>query len=324
MTKHSGAMAGIAALALGFGLAACDVGPSSDGSFDRTISVQGPVRLELANAAGDIRITGASDGKVHIHGEVRVSSFPFGDATKRLAELTTNPPIEQSGGTVRVGRELGSLGRAMISYVIEVPRESEVTTTVASGSQTVTGIRGPLKMEAASGAIRAEKIDKGVQLTTASGDIEVDGVGDDVRVSSASGSVNIATTKGDVRVNALAGGIIVKQPGGRVDVDTASGRIEVQGATSDVRAHAASGQIMVQGNPGANNYWDLKTASGSVKISVPRGANFHLTAEAVSGEISTDIPIVVEEQGKHSVRARAGTGGGRVEIHTVSGQIVVQ
>jgi len=91
-----------------------------------------------------------------------------------------------------------------------------------------------------------------------------------------------------------------------------------------VRAHAASGQIMVQGNPGANNYWDLKTASGSVKISVPRGANFHLTAEAVSGEISTDIPIVVEEQGKHSVRARAGTGGGRVEIHTVSGQIVVQ
>jgi DUF4097 and DUF4098 domain-containing protein YvlB len=55
---------------------------------------------------------------------------------------------------------------------------------------------------------------------------------------------------------------------------------------------------------------------------VPANASFHLAAEAVSGEIKTDIPIMVEEKGKHSLRARVGSGnGGRVEVHTVSGEI---
>jgi DUF4097 and DUF4098 domain-containing protein YvlB len=96
----------------------------------------------------------------------------------------------------------------------------------------------------------------------------------------------------------------------------------VEGAKGDVKAHAASGRVNVQGNPGASSYWDLKTASGSVILGVPASANFHLAAEAVSGEIKTDIPVIVEEQGKHSLRARVGNGsGGRIEVHTVSGEI---
>lgn len=324
MTRRQAAILGPAIAALSLVLPACGVGPGAQGSFDRSLAVQGPVRLELATASGNVRITGSVDGLVKIHGEVRVSGFPFGDPQKRLAEIVSHPPIEQSGDTVRIGRELSNWRNASISYVIEAPRETEVTTTIASGAQSIAGIRGPLKAEAASGSIRAEKIEKGVQLITASGAIEADGLGDDLRISSASGSVSAADVKGDVRIGALSGAISVKQPGGRVDVDAASGKIEVYGAGSDVRAHTASGEIVVQGNPGPNSFWDLKTASGSVQINVPRQANFHLTAEAVSGDIRTDIPIVVEEQGKHSIRARAGTDGGRVEIHTVSGQIVVR
>jgi DUF4097 and DUF4098 domain-containing protein YvlB len=98
----------------------------------------------------------------------------------------------------------------------------------------------------------------------------------------------------------------------------------VQGATRDVKAHAASGRVDVQGNPGSTSYWDLKTVSGVVQLGVPPSANFHLSADAVSGQIKTDVPIVIEEQGKHSLRARMGNGGGRVEVHTVSGEIRVR
>ena len=58
-------------------------------------------------------------------------------------------------------------------------------------------------------------------------------------------------------------------------------------------------------------------------LGVPSNANFRLSAEAVSGQIKTDVPIVIEEQGKHSLRARMGNGGGRVEVHTISGEIRV-
>src|SRR5260370_121239 len=154
-----------------------------------------------------------------------------------------------------------------------------------------------------------------------SGPIRPDNIGDDLRAHSASGTVTVSNIKGDVRISALSGSTQITRPGGRVEASTASGSVSVEGATSDVKAHAASGRVNVQGNPGSSSYWDLKTASGTVQLGVPANANFHLAAAAVSGEIKTDIPVVVEEQGKHSLRARVGTGGGRIEIHTPPGEI---
>lgn len=310
----------VAAVALG----GCAMGPSVSGRFDRTLKVTGPIRLELANASGDISITGSADGTVHVHAEARSSSFGFDSPQKRLDEIIANPPIEQRGDTIRIGKDFSHIRNVAISYVIEVPRDTEVDTTVASGSQTIRRVRGPVKAQAASGSIRAEQIDRQTQLTTISGSIEADNIGDDIRASSASGSVTVSNIKGDVRISALSGTTQISKPGGRVDADTASGSVEVQGATHDVKAHAASGRVDVQGDPGATSYWDLKTVSGVVQLGVPANANFHLSADAVSGQIKTNIPIVIEEQGKHSLRARVGNGGGRVEVRTVSGEIRVR
>jgi len=279
--------------------------------------------MELTNASGDVDITGSADGKVHVHGEVRVSGMGFGDPRMRLDETVANPPIEQKGETIRIGREMSGLRHLSIAYTIQVPHDTEVSATVASGAQAIRGVRGPVNVQAASGSIRVEKIDRDAQLKTASGSISANDVGDDVRISSASGSVNVSNTKGDVRVNAFAGSIQVLRPGGRVEADTKSGAVDIQGASNDVKAHAASGRVSVQGNPGANSYWELKTVSGSVLLKVPASANFHLSAQAVSGEIRTDIPIMIEEQGKRMLRARMGSGGARVDVQTVSGEIHV-
>jgi DUF4097 and DUF4098 domain-containing protein YvlB len=305
-------------------LSGCAVGPSVTGSFDRTLTVTSPIRLELANASGDVSITGSADNKVHVHADVRSSGMGFDSPQKRLDEVVNNPPIEQRGDTIRIGKDLDRVRNVSISYVLEVPHDTEVNTSVVSGSQTIANVRGPVKADSASGSIRVDHIDRQTQLKTLSGSIDAQNIGEDLRASSASGSVTVAQIKGDIRISALSGTTQVSGPGGRVDADTASGSVEVQGATRDVKAHAASGRVDVQGNPSESSYWDLKTVSGVVQLGVPSNANFHLTAEAVSGQIKTDVPIVIEEQGKHSLRARVGNGGGRVEVHTISGEIRVR
>jgi DUF4097 and DUF4098 domain-containing protein YvlB len=304
--------------------AGCAIGPTVNGSFDRTLTVTAPIRLELANAAGNVSITGSSDNKVYVHAEVRSSGMGFDSPQKRLDEVVNNPPVEQKGDTIRIGKDISRVRYVSISYVIEVPHDTEVSTQVASGSQTILNVRGPVKADSASGSIRVDNIDRQTQLTTLSGSIEAQNINDDLRASSASGSVTVSKIKGDVRISALSGTTQISGPGGRVDANTASGTVEVQGATRDVKAHAASGRVDVQGNPSESSYWDLKTVSGVVQLGVPPNANFHLTAEAISGQIRTDVPIVIEEQGKHSLRARMGNGGGRVEVHTVSGEIRVR
>jgi DUF4097 and DUF4098 domain-containing protein YvlB len=304
-------------------LSGCQNGPAVSGSFERNYSVTGPIRLELTNASGDVNITGSADGKVHVHGDVRASGFGSESSQKRLDETVSNPPIEQRGDTIRIGKEMSRIHNVSITYTIQVPRDTEVDATVASGAQTIRGVRGPVKVQAASGSIRVEQVERDAQLSTASGSISATDIGSEVRVKSATGSVTVTNTRGDVIVDALTGVIRVSRPGGRIEAKTASGDVDIQGAVSDVKANAASGRVSVQGNPGADSYWELKTMSGTVQLGVPASANLHLSAEATSGEIRTDIPIVIEEQGKHSLRAHMGNGGGRVDMHTVSGEIRV-
>ncbi len=323
MGRHVSFRTHLLVLAAMAALYGCSAGHSVNGNFARSFNVSGPIRLELANAAGDVNITGSADGKVHVQADVRASGFGFDNPQKRLDDIVSNPPIEQRGDIIRIGKELSHMRNISVTYTIQVPHDTEVSVTVASGAQTIRNVRGPVKVQAASGAIRVEKIDRDAQLSTASGAVSASDIGSDVRASTASGSVSVTNAAGDVQVNALSGVIQVIKPGGRVETANASGEVEIRGAANDVKAHAASGRVTVEGNPGANSYWDLKTVSGTMQLRVPASANFRLSAEAVSGEIRADIPIVIEEQSKHSLRAHLGSGGGRVEVHTVSGEIRV-
>jgi DUF4097 and DUF4098 domain-containing protein YvlB len=315
-------LAGVLVLASAM-LAGCNNGPSVNGEFDRTFTTTGKTRLEISNPSGDVEITGSADGKVHIHGDVRATGMGFDKPKERLDETLSNPGLEQRGDTIRIGKHMSNMRNLTIHYKIEVPHDTEISSTVVSGSQTIRDVRGPVNAQGASGSIKVEHVERDVQMTTANGSVEAADIGDDVHASSASGGITVSNAKGDIRANSLNGSTQIIKPGGRVDVDSASGTIDVQGANFDVKAHGVSGAVTVQGDPGEHGYWDLKTVSGTVQVSVPANANFRFSAEAISGEIRTDIPIVIEEQGKHSLRAHVGNGGGRVEVHTVSGEIHV-
>lgn len=310
-------------IASAFVLPGCVSGPGVTGSFDRSYPITGHTRLEVTNTSGQIDITGSADGQVHIHGNVHASGMGFDQPKERLEQVLADPGIEQKGDTIRVGKHFSNIRNLSIDYKIEVPHDTEVNVTAVSGSQTIHDIRGPVTSQGASGSIHVKHVERDTQLNSVSGSIEASDIGDDVRASSASGSVIVNTAKGDVRANSLSGSVRVSTPGGRVDADSASGSIDIQGAKFDVKAHGVSGELNVHGDPGDHGFWDLKTVSGGVQVYVPANSNFRFSAEAISGEIRTDIPIVIEEQGKHSLRAHVGNGGGRVEVHTVSGEIHV-
>jgi len=308
-------------LALGITLSGCyvDMGPSVSGSFDRSLDVSSPLQLELSNVSGDVTISGAADGKVHVHGDVRVSGF--GDRQQRLNDILANPPLELKGSTLRIGKDMTRLRHVSISYTVEVPRDTSVNSSSVSGSQSVRDLRGPIELETVSGSLSAQNVGRDTRLSSTSGSVNVDNCSDDVRATSVSGSVTVTGAKGDVVAHSTSGSVTVHNPGGRVDADSSSGTVEIRGANADVKAHSTSGGVVIGGNPSGNSYWDLKTVSGSVNISVPSDANFHLSSSALSGQIRTQIPIIIEEQGKHSLRARMGSGTGRVEVHTISGSI---
>ena len=298
---------------------------AADNTFDRTLTVSGPVRLELSNGSGSVEIKGSGDGKVHIAGKVTGGWSLFSSSERGVQDVVANPPIEQHDSVIRVGKTTSSwLKGVSIDYNIEVPHDTEIDAGVASGGITIDNLRGPVKASSASGYVHVYGVERDTQLNAASGTVDSSNIGGFLSVSSASGDITVANIKGEVKVSAASGSIRITKPGDRVSASTASGSIEVTGATNDLKVHAISGTITVSGDPSANRLWEIHTVSGTVDIVVPTNASFLFTAEATSGDIRTNIPVVLEEQGKHSLRAHVGSSSGRIEIHTVSGGVNVR
>jgi DUF4097 and DUF4098 domain-containing protein YvlB len=298
---------------------------AGDNTFDRTFNITGPsARIELDNPSGNVDIHSGKDGVVHIHAKVTPGGWSlFGNGEKSAQEILSNPPLEQKGDTIRIGKNSMYLKNVSIDYTIEVPKDTQLDAGLASGGITVNKLRGPINVSTASGYTHIYQVEREVQVTAASGSVDIGNVAGYVRVTSASGSIDISDVKGDIKANAASGSIRVDRPADRVDVSSVSGSIKINGADNDVKAHVISGPISVNGNPSSNRFWELKTVSGSVDIQVPHSASFLLSAEATSGDIRTSIPVIIEEQNKHSLRAHLGNSSGRVEVHTVSGEIQV-
>ena len=297
---------------------------TANDTFDRTFTVAGHTRLELSNGSGNVDIRGSADGKVHVFGKVTSGWSVFGGSEKSIQEVAANPPLEQHDNVIRVGKNSFSLKNISIEYKIEVPRDTEIDAGVASGGMTIDNVRGPVKASSASGYLHVYRVELDTQVSAASGAVEVSAIGGTLRASSASGDVALSDVKGDLSVNAASGSIRINNPGNRVEASAASGAIEVTGAKNDLKVHAISGGVNVIGDPSADRLWELKSVSGGIDVRVPPSASFLFTAETTSGDIRTNIPVVLEEQGKHSLRAHIGSSSGRIEVHTVSGGIEVR
>jgi len=83
MTGHRRLAAPIVLLAVSVALVACGVGSSANGSFTRTLSVTGPIRLELVNADWDVVINVKRRRKKYTcRLDVRASGISFHQPTK--------------------------------------------------------------------------------------------------------------------------------------------------------------------------------------------------------------------------------------------------
>ena len=303
---------------------ACSVGVYTQ-NFQRDLTVDGPVRLEVATGSGGISITRGGSGHVSIRGEVRRSGIFTMSDEKRVKETAANPPIVQVGNVIRLGKDLpeGSRGLA-ISYVIETPEDTRVEAAASSGKIEIRNIHGPAKLASSSGKIEAENIGDDVTVTSGSGDIHISHVAGRVAFTAGSGGATLEDIKEDIRGSAGSGGLQIERPGGRVSIETRSGGIIVRDATADLRATAGSGGLDISGSPSAHTYWELASRSGGIEISVPSSASFRLHAKTGSGAVSTALPIAIEEQTRKELRANIGSGEARVEANTGSGSIVIR
>ena len=257
---------------------------AAEGTFDKTLTVNGPATLKIGTGSGYIHITPGPAGSIHIIGHVHSSMGLFSGSPERdVQQVTDNPPIVQNGNDIEVGQHT-HYHNISIDYVVTVPPGTAVDAGSGSGDLNITNLNAPLKANTGSGSIYANSLTGDVFLGSGSGDIHA--------------WMNNAHY---------------------VKAQTGSGTIRLEGVTGGLYAEAGSGDITVSGHPG--DAWKLETGSGTVTLNTGHSA-YNLDASTGSGDVHSDPPLTTHGTlNHHHVTGEVNGGGPIVRVETGSGDI---
>jgi DUF4097 and DUF4098 domain-containing protein YvlB len=299
---------------------------SSEGSFQRTLQVTGPVNLDLSTASGSVNVRTGSSSEVQVTGRIKVTNWLGGNADERIKRIEANTPIQQSGNDVRIGHIDDSelLHNISISYDLVVPPETELRSHTDSGSQSVEGLQKQIEIESGSGSLKISDIGDTVRAETGSGGIEIDRVKGNVRTKAGSGSIRATDIAGGFEGRTGSGHITLEQTAsGSVRANTGSGGMELRGVHGSLDARAGSGTITAEGNPTGS--WTVDSGSGNIHLKLASDAAFDLDAHTSSGTISVSQPVTVQgTMGHKELRGKVHGGGIPVQVETGSGNIEIQ
>jgi len=286
------------------------------GSFQQTLSVDGPLVLDVSTGSGSIEIISGGSQRVEVKGHIKVGAGSFlglftrsSDERQELVDrLENEPPISLVDGRLEVGHLKGSAfeRNVSISYEIVVPAGTEVLSHTGSGSMTISGVAGPVEAKTGSGRITLTDIGASVNVRSGSGTIQADNI---------AGAFEAHTGSGNVRLTQVAPGDVV--------VTVGSGGANLHGVVGALRVKAGSGRVEIDGRQ--EGAWNVDTGSGSVRIRLPGDAAFELDAHTGSGGITVDHPLTI--QGKVSKRRMRGDvrgGGDLLTVETGSGGIRIE
>jgi putative adhesin len=300
---------------------------AAEGSFEKTLPVNGPVQLEVMTGSGNIEVRAGRSGTVRVSGRIKTSSGWFGgDAETRVRALESDPPISQVGNYIRIGKiEDRELARNVsISYVIETPGETELKSNTGSGNLVIAGIQGPVTATTGSGGMKISDIKSTSRCRSGSGTIILEAIQGHVFAETGSGTIRGEDLGGGVEGGTGSGDIRLRLTGaGPVRLGTGSGDVDVQGVNGSLSIHTGSGDIKAEGQCAGD--WSARTGSGGIMVRLPSAASFDVFCRTSSGHINSAHAIAVQGTiGKGQMRGKVGKGGVLVDLQTASGNIQIQ
>ena len=278
------------------------------GTFDRSFPVNGNVDLEVLTRSGDITVRNGAAGTVSIHAKIQSNNSWFGgDHKAEVEELQKNPPIRQTGNSIRV--DYVNINNISVDYEITVPENTALRSHTGSGDQTIEGLKGNIDLESGSGDLKLARLAGEMHFQTGSGNVRGHELAGPAKIKAGSGDIDLEETGA-----------------GEVDIRTGSGNITVSGINGGFHAEAGSGDIHGKGVP--KSMWSIRTGSGNVNLQLPADAAFDADISSSSGSVTLVHPVTTTVQGRvqesrKSVVGKVRGGGPVVSVHTGSGDVQV-
>jgi DUF4097 and DUF4098 domain-containing protein YvlB len=228
---------------------------------DRVVNfdVDGPPRIEVSLAAGDVVVTSGQPGRV----TVELSGNP---------ETVEGAAIDATADLVSVRSTSQKRNRRLFS------KRMDVTVRAPDGASLVVGL--------GSGDIRIRIAAQDVDVSSGRGDIRIENPARDVRVKVASGDVHVASVEREL-ITSSASGDIRADRAMDATVKTASGSVILGRIDGFAHVKTASGDVRVRDFRGPD--LEISTMSGDVIAGLAPGRTVTATIKTLSGDLRNKI-----------------------------------
>jgi len=279
----------VAAAILG---SACSINLSAEhyiGKEEKTFAVTGKPELSLKTFDGSIEVTTWDKPSVAVTIERRAGSQPEAEALKVTSSQDGNRIVieaVQPERSVQVGIHVGR----SVRFVVSVPKNTDLVARTGDGSIAVTGVHGKLELRSGDGSVTGTGLEGDVVANTGDGSVKLEGVT------------------------------------GRVDVNTGDGSVRIAGAPTALKAHTGDGSVALSLAAGTaiKEDWEITTGDGGVTVQLPGSVNAELHASTGDGAIDAgDFGLRTDDDNRHDLRGRLGTGGATLKVRTGDGGITI-
>ncbi|MDF1505827.1 hypothetical protein [Roseisolibacter sp. H3M3-2] len=265
---------------------------------------QGPkpvVRGHTLDADGAVRVW-------NLVGAVRVTGWAR-DSVALVARAPADASLYMGGGHrgVKLGVEERGGASPPADLELRVPRGANLWIKTASAEVTVRGVTGPVEVYAVTGAVRVAGRPSTLRVESLAGPVTVDDGADWLRARTSSGALTVRGAVGDAQLATVGGALTlegdVRQ---RATLETVTGPVRQRGTV-------ARGATLA-----------IDTNSGEVTLRPAADAALDLLS--VVGRLTSARPAVraaTRAEGKGQ-GARVAGAGGRVEVRSFKGAIVVE
>jgi DUF4097 and DUF4098 domain-containing protein YvlB len=269
--------------------------------INKRVNVAPDATVEVSNVQGSVTITTWDRNEVELVADLENDrdELEF-EATERSVRIE----VERPNG--KYGRD----DEDDAYLTLRVPSRARLIVDTVSAEIGVTGARGEQNLESVSGEVRTQAFDAPVRATSVSGEVTVTGNGGKAAVTTenVSGTSTVTGVRGNYHGEVVSGEInAVIAAGQQLELSSVSGDINLQAELT----------------PSARV--EMGSVSGTITLKIKPPVNADFDVESFSGDITSCFGPKARDTSKYSpgseLNFTQGSGGARVEIETLSGEI---
>ncbi len=269
---------------------------------NRTVPASSNVEVKIECLSGQLRILGGSSSELTVTGTVGDDATLVIDGEGRRIDIEVKIPERRRDRRIHVDVDLE----------IRLPSGASLEIESVSITSEIEDVAGEIKVESVSGNVTVSRSRRSLSIETVSGKVRVVDAQGEIEIETVNGQIELDQISGNLNVSAVSGDVKIR------DADLSGGDLETVNAS-----------VFVEGRLQPEARLSIDSYSGNVELVLPPSTSASFEIETMSGRIDNRLTGDRAERtdrfgpGK-TLEMVVGSGGARVTIETLSGNVVIR